>query len=179
MGSGGVSSSVHSVTDQTMTRESIDASRLDLLYRTHATRAKRTAFLLTGDTEAAADILHDAFVRLSGRFVDVRNPDVCAAYLRRTIVSLVRSRHRKAARERKHLTRHGVTTEANEPDVAGALAVRDALMKLGVRQRTAIVLRYYEDLPEAEIADALRCRPGTVKSLLSRGLVVLRADLER
>ncbi len=179
MGSGGVSSSVEGVSDQTMTREALDASRLDLLYRTHATRAKRTAFLLTGDAEAAADILHDAFVRLAGRFIDVRHPDVCAAYLRRTIVSLVRTRHRKALRERKHLVRHGVSADANEPDLAGDVAMRNALMKLGVRQRTAVVLRYYEDLPEAEIADALRCRPGTVKSLLSRGLDALRTDLER
>jgi len=168
---------VEGVTDQPVTHEVLDSTRLDGLYRMHATRAKRTAFLLTGDAEAAADVVHDAFVRLAGRFVDVRHPEVFAAYLRRTIVSLVRTGHRSATRERRHLERHGAPSEAIEVDVAGGLAVRDALMKLTMRQRAAVVLRYYEDLPEAEIADALRCRPGTVKSLLSRGLDVLREEL--
>lgn len=165
------------MTDRPANREAIDASRLDVLYRTHATRAKRTAFLLTGDAEAAADVLHDAFVRLSGRFVDVRRPEVFATYLRRTIVSIVRTRHRSATRERRHLERHGAPPASVDVDIAGSLAVRDALLKLTVRQRAAVVLRYYEDLPESEIADALRCRPGTVKSLLSRGLGTLREEL--
>jgi RNA polymerase sigma factor (sigma-70 family) len=54
----------------------------------------------------------------------------------------------------------------------------DALATLNERQRVAIVLRYYEDLSEADIADALGCRPGTVKSLLSRGLTQLREVIE-
>jgi RNA polymerase sigma factor (sigma-70 family) len=58
-----------------------------------------------------------------------------------------------------------------------ALAVRDALQVLTPRQRAAIVLRYFEDLPEREIAAALGCRPGTVKSLLSRGITKLKGSL--
>ena len=61
----------------------------------------------------------------------------------------------------------------------GADEVVDALAKLPMRQRAALVLRYYEDLSEADIAEALGVRPGTVKSLLSRGLDQLREVIER
>ena len=59
-----------------------------------------------------------------------------------------------------------------------AVAVRDALAALTPRQRAAVVLRYYEDLPERDIAAALGCRPGTVKSLLARGLRTLKEHLD-
>jgi RNA polymerase sigma factor (sigma-70 family) len=61
-----------------------------------------------------------------------------------------------------------------EPDVSMQQAMRAALLALPVRQRAAIVLRYYEDLRETQIADILRCRPATVRSLVSRGLRTLR-----
>jgi RNA polymerase sigma factor (sigma-70 family) len=55
--------------------------------------------------------------------------------------------------------------------------MKQALLRLPARQRAAIVLRYYEDLPERQIAELLRCRPGTVKSLLSRGIAALREQV--
>ena len=63
-------------------------------------------------------------------------------------------------------------------DVSEYEAMRLALLSLPVRQRAAIVMRYYEDLPESTIADALRCRPATVRSLVSRGLEALRHNPE-
>jgi RNA polymerase sigma factor (sigma-70 family) len=58
-------------------------------------------------------------------------------------------------------------------------AMRRALLGLPERQRAAIVLRFYEDLPETEVAEILRCRPGTVRSLVTRGVHAMRPDLER
>jgi RNA polymerase sigma factor (sigma-70 family) len=55
--------------------------------------------------------------------------------------------------------------------------MKQALLRLPARQRAAIVLRYYEDLPERQIAELLRCQPGTVKSLLSRGIAALREQV--
>jgi RNA polymerase sigma factor (sigma-70 family) len=66
-----------------------------------------------------------------------------------------------------------------EPDLAVREAVRQELLRLPQRQRIALVLRFYEDLSEAQIADFLQCRPGTVKSLISRGTQALRARMPR
>jgi RNA polymerase sigma factor (sigma-70 family) len=63
------------------------------------------------------------------------------------------------------------------PEGATQAVVRASLLGLPHRQRAAIVLRYYEDLPEKRVAELLGCRPGTVKSLLSRGLASLRAEI--
>ncbi len=159
--------------------QSLDATRLEQLYRAHAHAAKRIAYLLTGDDAMADDLVQDAFVRLAGRFIDFRHPDAFAAYLRRTIVNLARSRFRRTRHERGYVEREASLSQIQQgtPDPAAAVVVRAALMKLNLRQRSALVLRYYEDLPDSEIADLLGCRPGTVKSLLSRGIAVLRAEL--
>src|SRR5439155_3860563 len=73
-----------------------DQGRLGRLYRQHAAGAVRLAFLLTGDRGLAEDLVHDAFVRLAGRFRDLRNPDAFEWYLRRTVVNLARSHFRHA-----------------------------------------------------------------------------------
>lgn len=153
-----------------------------MLYRAHATKATRTAYLLTGDAALADDLVQEAFVRLAGRFMDLRRDDAFEAYLRRTIVNLARTRFRRMQRERERHerdAREASVAAAGSPDAAETLAVRDALMRLNQRQRAAVVLRYFDDLPEAEIADLIGCRPGTVKSLLSRAMVILREELSR
>ena len=58
-------------------------------------------------------------------------------------------------------------------------SMRKALLGLPERQRAAIVLRFYEDLPEAQVAEILRCRPGTVRSLVTRGVQAMRPSFER
>jgi len=164
----------------TMTeQEAAPAGRLEELYRRHAPEAARLAYLLTGDRALAEDLVQDAFVRMFGRFRDLRNPDAFGAYLRRTVVNLANSHFRRLKVERAYLAREGAAQPAAAVPEAGGTQddMWRALLRLPERQRTAIVLRYYEDLSDEQIADVLRCRPGTVKSLLSRGVASLRATV--
>lgn len=154
-------------------------SRLAQLYVRHAPDAVRLAYLLTGDHALAEDMVQEAFVRLAGRFADLRNPDAFTAYLRKTVVNLSRMhfRHRKV--ERMYLERAAAQPRivVAPPDVAEYDAMKSALLDLPERQRTALVLRFYEDLSEHDTAEMLGCRPGTVKSLVSRGLEALREQM--
>jgi RNA polymerase sigma-70 factor (sigma-E family) len=151
---------------------------LEQLYRRHAPDARRLAYLLTGDPALAEDLAQDAFARLAGRLVHLRNPNTFDAYLRRTVVNLSRNHFRRRAVERAHLATLASTasTEHNDPDVAVRAGMRHALLGLPPRQRAALVLRFYEDLPEDEIAEILNCRPGTARSLITRGVQALRAN---
>ena len=74
----------------------------------------------------------------------------------------------------------GPTTEnvSTDTDVATYDSLRSALLRLPLRQRAALVLRYFEDLPDTTIAELLRCRPATVRSLVARGLEALRTTPE-
>ena len=153
--------------------------RLGELYARHVPDTIRLAFLLTGNPALAEDLAQEAFVRMYGRFHDLRNPDAFPAYLRRTVVNLVNSHFRRIKVERAFLEREGRMAQAPGADPDDRRRVRDALQRLPYRQRAAVVLRYYEDLPEAQTAEILQCRPGTVKSLLSRGLDALREELSR
>jgi RNA polymerase sigma-70 factor (sigma-E family) len=155
------------------------AGRLDELYRRHAPEAARLAYLITGDRALAEDLVQDAFVRMYGRFRDLRNPDAFAAYLRRTVVNLARSHFRHLKVERAYVAREGMRPAPASPDLGAREEMWQALLRLPERQRTAIVLRYYEDLSEAETADAMRCPKGTVKSLVSRGIERLRQEATR
>ena len=91
-------------------------------------------------------------------------------------MNLSKNVHRRRAVERSHLERR--TAELREgqhdPDVSEFESMRTALMALPERQRAALVLRYYEDLPDTEIAELLRCRRATVRTLVARGLERLR-----
>lgn len=167
----------------TMTSEraaSADRSRLESLYERHAPDAIRAAYLLTGDRALAEDLVQDAFVRLATRFVDLREPDAFAAYLRKTVVNLARMHFRSSTRRRRreeHAARDDAATREHAVDARDEI-VR-ALARIPERQRAALVLRYYLDLTESETADALGCRIGTVKSLTSRGLAALRTHVTR
>jgi RNA polymerase sigma-70 factor (sigma-E family) len=158
-----------------------DESRIGQLYLEHADSAVRLAYLLTGDPGLAEDLVQDAFVRLAGRLMHIRNEGAFEAYLRTTVVNLSRSYFRRKQVERNYLERTRSTAKpvAGWPD--SSLEERDelwtALRKLSPRQRAAVVLRYYEDLSEAQVAEILKCRPGTVKSLVSRGLDTLRTEI--
>src|SRR6185503_18428426 len=161
---------------------SAEGSKLDELYRRHAGGAVRLAYLLLQDRAVAEDIVQDAFVRVAGRLVHLRDPGAFDAYLRRTVVNLSHSYVRRRVVERAFLKRE---TAAAERGTAlwpsSSLEDRELLWKamgrLPERQRVAIVLRFYEDLPEAQVAEILRCRPGTVKSRVSRGLEALRQEM--
>jgi len=151
-------------------------SRLAELYERHAPSAFRFAYLLTGDSTEAEDLVHDAVVRIAGRFADLRSDDAFPSYLRRAIVNLATSRRRRRHVERDWRTRqHVPVMPAYDPGPGDELWA--AMSVLPERQRAAIVLRFYEDLSEAQTAEILGCRPGTVKSLVSRGLDQLRKQV--
>lgn len=155
----------------------IEGGVLGELYLRHAPQALRLAYLLTGDAGMAEDIVQDAFVRLAGRLLHVRSPAGFHAYLRVTIVNLVRSHGRRKAVEKRYLERQAPTGTVDPPDLSARDELRNALLRLPTRQRTAIVLRYYEDLSEAQIAAVMRIGGGTVRSLVARGTATLRREL--
>jgi RNA polymerase sigma-70 factor (sigma-E family) len=157
-----------------------EGGRLEELYRAHAPDALRLAYLLTGDRALAEDLAQDAFVKVLGRFRDIRNRDAFWWYLRRTVVNLSRSHFRHRRVERAWLDRQRPEeTPASADDVDERDRMRRALMTLRREQRAAIVLRYFEDLSEADTAEILRIPVGTVKSTVSRGIERLRAELEQ
>jgi RNA polymerase sigma factor (sigma-70 family) len=159
--------------------ESTDAvgrSQLGELYTRFAPGGIRLAYLLTGNRALAEDLVQETFVRFVGRLHHLKHPDAFDVYLRRTIANLSKNYFRRRAIERSYLERQAGQRqlERSEPDVPAYETMRAALLGLPARQRAAIVLRYYEDLTEPVIADILRCRPSTVRSLISRGMRVLR-----
>ncbi|TCJ34950.1 SigE family RNA polymerase sigma factor [Parafrankia sp. BMG5.11] len=139
-------------------------------------RLVRCAVLLVGDRGTAEDLVQGALERTYRHWprVSAGHPE---AYVRRALVNAAASRWR---RFRIHEVPLGADTEIGLPDHADRLSVRDelirALMTLPVRQRAVLVLRYLDDLPEAEVAAALGCSVGSVKSQASRGLARLRAS---
>lgn len=134
----------------------------------------RTAYLLTGDAQTAEDVVQTAFAKLYlswGRAAE----GSLDAYVRRIVVNEAHSVWRRPWRRREVsaavLPEHG---QSQEYDDGRAAEVWQAVSRLPKRQRAVIVLRYYEDLSEAEIAEVLEISPGTVKSQASRALATLR-----
>ena len=157
------------------------AAGIEELYVRYAPAGFRFAYVLTGDKQVAEDLVQEAFVRVIGRLGHLRSDMAFDAYLRRTTVNLVNNRWRRRALDRAHETsaRQDVrTVPASDAGLAERLAIWRAILDLPARQRTAIALRFYEDLAEADIAAIMRCRPGTVRSLISRGMASLRVELE-
>ncbi len=141
------------------------------LYRREYAPMVRLAHLITGSNEAAEDLVQDSFVRLCRGWERADDP---GAYLHKIVVNRCHSWHRRRRMERERQPQpvpESVDAESRE--------LLDALAHLGVRQRTALVLRFFVDMSEADIADALGCRPGTVKSLVHRGLRQLEEVIER
>lgn len=146
------------------------------LYRLHSPGALRLAYVLLGDDDLAQDLVHDAFLRLFGRYRDLRDTDHFEAYLRRTVINLSKNHHRRSGNERSFLARSRpadpVIQEPNDGE-----EVTEALMRLPGRQRAALALRYLEDLSEQQTADAMDTTVAAVKSLTQRGSKALREQL--
>lgn len=125
----------------------------------------RLATLMTSRPEVARDIVQDAFVKLHVKWAMVDNP---AAYVRRSVVNGCKSFHRREGRRRRD---DSLADQVAHLDIDHTLATLDCLNH---RQRAMVVLRFYEDCTEAEIADIVGCRPGSVGPTLQRALGKLR-----
>ncbi|MFZ2059030.1 MAG: SigE family RNA polymerase sigma factor [Acidimicrobiales bacterium] len=145
------------------------AEELEALYRSERDRMVRMALLLVGSAADAEELVQESFVRVAS----ARRPiDNLPAYLRTTVVNLSRSHLRRLRVQRRQPATPPRLVEDPELDETW-----DAVCRLPFRQRAAVVLRYYQDLSEAEIARLLDCRPGTVKSNLHHALARLRKEL--
>ena len=129
----------------------------------------RLATLTTGSLAVAEEIVQEAFVSLYRRWHVIEQP---RAYVRLAVVHGCTDWVRRQQVERRQLPDRPRTAGPDCPEV-----LDDLLAGLTPRQRVAVVLRFYEDWSEASIAEVLRCRSGTVKSLLHRALQQLRKDL--
>ena len=141
-------------------------------YRDAYPGAVRLAWLLTHDHSDAEDVVQDAFVRLRPRLATV---DHRTAYLRSAIVNGCRDRARSARRADAGWRRLRVVIEVSSTDKPSELV--DALADLPYKQRAVLVLRYWADLREEEIAEIIGVRPATVRSITSRALDRLRREL--
>lgn len=150
------------------------------VFAAHHPEALRLAYLLCGDPHRAEDAVAEAFTKMYRRW-QRGGIDQPRAYLRRAVVNEVNSRFRRLVLERREAGRqHGDDrgTRPADEDLADRDEVFRALGGLPERQRTAVVLRYYADLTEADTAAAMDVSVGTVKSSVSRGLARLRTLLE-
>jgi RNA polymerase sigma-70 factor (sigma-E family) len=152
-----------------MAEPGVWAPELEVLYRDRYDRMVRVAYLVCGDRAAAEEITQDAFVATHQAWDRVREP---AAYLRTTVVNRCRSWGRRHQLERTRLL------PDPEPIELVADEMWDALRTLPDRQRTAIVLRFYEDLPDIDIAEILGCREATVRTAIHRALKALRKEIQ-
>jgi RNA polymerase sigma factor (sigma-70 family) len=138
--------------------------------------ARRTALGILGDAEAAADIAQDVAITAVRRAGSLRDPAALDAWVHRIAVRAALREARRAGRRRAaERAGHDPPPPGQDDQLAESLALLDGLP---ARQRAALTLRYVHDLPDAAIARALRCRPGTVRSLLSRGRDAVRAAID-
>ncbi len=142
-------------------------------------RLVRTAYAVAGDLGVAEDAVQTAFAKAFRSWRRISRLASPEAYVRKMAVNEVLTTRRRA-----HARREVVRAELpDSPAVGQGVPVHDemwqAVLSLPPRQRAVLVLRYYEDLSEQQIADVLGCRPGTVKSQASAALATLRARLDQ
>ncbi len=140
-------------------------------YRREYPGAVRLALALTQWRDGSEDIVQDSFARVQPRFASLEHP---GGYLRVTVVNMCREAERKRHRERRRVVLLAADGDVL-PDQARELL--DVLAALDYRPRAVLVLRYWAGWSEAEIAESLGCRPGTVKSVAARALTRLRKEL--
>ncbi|HJQ03179.1 MAG TPA: SigE family RNA polymerase sigma factor [Jatrophihabitans sp.] len=157
------------------------AAEFAMFVRQHSTTLLRAAYLLAGDRNAAEELLQDTLVRLYPQWRRVAEADVPLAYVRRSLTNnFLNSRRRHSSSD---LLFGELPEQGYDPDLAGRISdrdlVRDLLDRLGPRQRAVVVLRFFHDLSDGEIASEVGCRQGTVRSIVSRSLQLLRTETER
>jgi RNA polymerase sigma-70 factor (sigma-E family) len=139
---------------------------------------QRTAWLLTGDWALAEDLVQTSLVRAWPRWERIRRDDDPEIYVRRVMVntwSTWTRRRWRGERPAADVPEHPAAGDM-AAEVAVRVAVRGALATLSARQRAVLVLRVYDDLSEAQVAEVLDIPAGTVKSTMSRALAKLRED---
>jgi RNA polymerase sigma-70 factor (sigma-E family) len=157
-------------------QEAQDADALELLLAERGTQLMRTAMLLAGGRPDGEDLLQAALERLirQGRRI-TGDPE---GYLRRTLYNLAADGWRRQETWRRKLPVIEASEPRSAPDLTASVDLRDALIRalhqLSPQQRAVVVLRYWEQLSEAEAAEVLGCTPGTVKAAASRGLKRMR-----
>jgi len=153
---------------------------LDEFVEAHYARLLRTAFLLTGDRAAAEDLLQEVLAT-SWAYAQRSKIEQPGAFLRRCLVNQYLSQGRRRRRIQEEPTDPAEIPQELLVDVSDGLAARDvmwqALAALPRHQRAILVLRFYEDMTEAQIADLLRVRVGSVRSGSWRGLQRLRTTI--
>ncbi len=156
----------------TRLRDERDAS-FQAFFETEGERLRRFALFLTGEPDRAKDLAQESLVRVYRHWGRIQNDDP-GPYARRIVVNLVRSEHRRTLLQRRHERRD----VAAQPDATIRVDERSrlaaALKRLSPVKRAVVVLRYYEDMSEADIARVLDRPLGTVKSDLHRALAHLR-----
>jgi len=162
--------------------ERLDAdAALTALYTSHYRQLVRLAALLLDDLSTSEEVVQDAYVRMHGSWHRIRDPEAAVGYLRTTVVNLARSRLRRRMVAQRHAPKPMPDAPSAEHGALERLE-RDRLLlamrRLPARQRECLVLRYYADLSEAQIAEAMGISPGAVKSHASRGIAALRVSLE-
>ena len=172
--------------DQPESEPSDQAGVADLFHARHI-ELVRLATLLVGDRATAEDVVQDVFVSVCARWQRLTENGVAVAYFRTAVVNACRSVHRRRgiARRFGQGTEAALWTEPQPSAESAVLLAEDrrrvlrALSRLPDRQREALVLRYYQRLTEAEIAESMGISRGTVKSTLSRGLHALGGKLSK
>lgn len=149
--------------------------------RANSSTLFRTAYLLTGDSGRAEDLVQDTLTRLYPKWALVEAADNQVAYVRRALTNgFLSERRRPASRD---IPLWELPDRAAAADVARDVVDRHLLWslvgELPERQRAAIVLRYFHDLPDDEIAESLGCRAATVRSLLSRAVAAMHRAAQR
>jgi len=150
-----------------------DATAFESFYREQYDNTARLAWFLTRGSFDYEDIAQDSLFKVRDRFSTLDKP---AAYLRVVVVNACNERHRRMDRERARLRLVAPSELVVTPSDAGLL---DALRRLPYDQRAVIVLRYWADLSDDDIAAALGVRPSTVRTRVHRALKVLNKEIER
>ena len=147
----------------------------------------RTAYLISWDFAAAEDLVQECLLRVARQWPRVRAMEYRTAYARKVLVNLALDEGRHRARQRDELGHAGAHSVGEHEDdtavrvlggVESSTDLTKALGELAPRQRVTLMLRYFDDLSEAQVAEVMGCSVGTVKSTTSRALHRLRGIVE-
>jgi RNA polymerase sigma-70 factor (sigma-E family) len=157
-------------------RDQVALDRLAQWFEAEHRSLLRLAVLLTNDHAAAEDLVQETFIRMHkvSEGIDAAG---FRAYARRTLVNLSRSRFRKGARERRAVHASYKSGVVDAPDISQRDELWRRVSRLTSTQRACIVLRFYEDLPDGEIAEVLGTSVGSVRQQIHKGMARLKAEL--